>query len=393
MPLTEQITGLTATPLTSWEAHGVTYHTAEIEAVFSDLGTGPRGLSSAEAARRLVEAGPNELLEVRRRGPALLLLGQFKDFMVLVLLVSAAVAGAVGKPTDSLAIVAIVVLNALVGVLQELRAQRAIAALRAMAGLTATVLRDGVPTAVTAAELVVGDVVLLEAGRVVPADLRLAEAVQLQVQEAALLQAAEDPKTPLQRRLSAFGQRLAVAILGICAVVFVAGVLRGEPLAVMFLTAVSLAVAAIPEALTAVITIALALGARRMARERALVRRLPAVETLGSVTYICSDKTGTLTLNRMTVEEVVLDRHGGRSGWQASAGGGRRALLPWSRPVQRRVPRWFGGGAGRPDRGGAARLRGGGGVRQGRPRWGIPAPGGAALRLGSKVHDHVPRPG
>lgn len=354
-------------------------HAQPAEAVLASLDARPEGLTSAEAARRLAEVGPNELVEARRRGPLAMFADQFKDFMILVLLASAGVAGAVGKPTDALAIVAIVVLNAIVGFLQEFRAQRAIAALRALSGPGATVLRDGAPVTVAARELVPGDVVLLEAGRIVPADLRLLEAAQLQVQEAALtgesvpaekhprplhdeglplgdrrnmayrgtavsygrgvgvavatgmatelgriaalLQEAEDPKTPLQRRLAAFGQRLAVAILAICAVVFVAGLLRGEHAPTMFLTAVSLAVAAIPEALPAVITIALALGARRMAREKALVRRLPAVETLGSITTICSDKTGTLTLNRMTVEEVFLQRRAARASWRAEAGG------------------------------------------------------------------------
>jgi Ca2+-transporting ATPase len=361
------------------EGDGVVHHTSEIGEVFAAFRTGPAGLSATEAARRLQDTGPNELVEARRRGPLAMLADQFKDFLILVLLAAALVAGAVGKPTDALAIVAIVVLNAVVGFLQEHRAQRAIEALRAMSGLEATALRDGAPTVVVVGGLVPGDVVLLEAGSIVPADLRLIEVTQLRIQEAALtgesvpveknarllhdeglplgdrrnmayrgtavsmgrgrgvvvatgmatelgkiaalLQEAEDTKTPLQRRLAGFGQRLAVAILGICAVVFLAGLFRGEPAAIMFLTAVSLAVAAIPEALPAVITVALALGARRMARERALVRRLPAVETLGSITYICSDKTGTLTLNRMTVEEVFLDERAGRPGWRVASGG------------------------------------------------------------------------
>ncbi|RPH73928.1 MAG: HAD family hydrolase, partial [Candidatus Rokuibacteriota bacterium] len=256
-------------------------------------------------------------------------------------------------------------LNAAIGFVQEYRAERAMAALKAMAAPTATVLRDGATAVIPAADLVPGDVVLLEAGRIVPADLRLLEAARLRVEEAALtgesvpaektpaplpaeglpvgdrtnmaykgttvaygrgrgvvvatgmqtefgriaasLQQAEEVKTPLQRRLTRFGKNLSFAVLAICGVVFVAGLARGEPPLPIFLVAVSLAVAAIPESLPAVVTISLALGARKLVAKQALVRRLPAVETLGSVTYICSDKTGTLTLNRMRVEAYYCD--------------------------------------------------------------------------------------
>ena len=294
--------------------------------------------------------------------------------MIVVLLAAAVIAGFLGEPADTVAIVAIVVLNAAIGFVQEYRAENAMAALRKMAAHQARVLRNGEPASVPAAELVPGDIVLLEAGNVVPADLRVSESAQLRIGEAALTgesQPAEkqsrpvdpDPqsalgdrasmaykgtvvhygrgrgivvatgietelgriaemldersevKTPLQRRLAYFGRYLALAALAICAVIFAAGLLRGEPLVRMFLTSVSLAVAAIPEALPAVVTITLALGARRMLRLHALVRRLPAVETLGSVTYICSDKTGTLTENkmRMTVAYVVGQNGAGQS--------------------------------------------------------------------------------
>jgi Ca2+-transporting ATPase len=341
------------------------WHQEAVEAALAGLGTSRAGLGPAEAVRRLAEHGPNALAEARPRTALGMLAGQFTDFMILVLLGAAVVSGLVGDVEDTIAIVAIVLLNAVVGFVQEYRAERAMEALKAMAAPTATVVRDGRTAVMPAAEVVPGDVVLLEAGRVVPADLRLLEATNLRVEEAALtgesvpvdktteplhdemlpigdrknmaykgtvvtygrgrgvvvatgmatelgriatlLQEAGEVKTPLQRRLARFGRRLAVAVLAICAIVFAGGLARGEAPLLIFLTAVSLAVAAIPEALPAVVTISLALGARKMAGKKALVRKLPAVETLGSVTYICSDKTGTLTLNRMRVDEWYCD--------------------------------------------------------------------------------------
>ena len=287
---------------------------------------------------------------------------QFRDFMILVLIAAAFISGLLGDATDSIVILVIVLLNAVIGFVQEYRADRALAALQRLSSPHARVLRDGHWYRLSAQDLVPGDVVALEAGNKVPADLRLTEAAALRVDEAALtgesqpvdkrpeltlpaatplaerlnmaysgtlvvhgrgqgvvvgtgadtelgriadqLAGQELAQTPLQKRLAHFGQRLAWAVLAICAIVFLAGVLRGEDLTLMFLTAVSLAVAAIPEALPAVVTIALAVGARRMVRHHALIRRLPAVETLGSVTFICSDKTGTLTQNRMKVARV-----------------------------------------------------------------------------------------
>ncbi|MBI2902201.1 MAG: cation-translocating P-type ATPase [Candidatus Methylomirabilis oxyfera] len=341
------------------------WHPMSVEAVAEALNTSRRGLSAEEAGRRLVVHGPNVIAEARRRSALAMFLDQFTDFMILVLLAAAFVSGLIGEATETIAIVTIVVLNAVIGFVQEYRAERAMEALNAMAAPVATVLRDGRKVAVAAAGLVPGDVVLLEAGAIVPADLRLLEVASLRTEEAALtgesfpvekitealpeealplgdrrnmahkgtivtygrgsgvvvatgmeteigkiaglLQQTGEVKTPLQKRLADFGYRLSIAALAICALVVVAGIARGEAPLVMFLTGVSLAVAAIPEALPAVVTISLALGARKMVRKNALVRKLAAVETLGSVTYICSDKTGTLTVNRMQAEEFYCD--------------------------------------------------------------------------------------
>jgi Ca2+-transporting ATPase len=344
----------------------VAWHALPVTAVAAQCGTSiEHGLASAEAVRRLGAHGSNELRAPPRRSPAQILLGQFTDFMILLLIGAAIVSGVVGDAQDALAIVAIVILNAVIGFVQEYRAEKALRALQRMAALQARVLRDGAVDVVPAAELVTGDVVLLETGSIVPADLRLVEAALLGVEEAALtgesttvekstaalpdadtalpervdmvysgtivaggrgrgvvvatgmatelgriaalLAATEEAKTPLQRRLARFGRQLSAAAIAVCVAVFALGVARGESVALMFLTAVSLAVAAVPEALPAVITIALALGAQRLVRTNALIRRLPAVETLGSVTCICSDKTGTLTQNRMRVDAYFVE--------------------------------------------------------------------------------------
>ena len=351
------------------------------------LGVDPEaGLSEQEAERRARLCGPNEIPTARRRGPGRLLARQFSDFTILLLFAAALLAGLIGDPADAAAILAIVLLNGLIGFVQELRAERAAEALRALAAPGAKVRREGRVLRLAAAALVPGDVVLLEAGDVVPADLRLAEAARLQIDEsalsgesvpvekqsdpcgdpglaladrrsqawkgtvvtvgrgrglvvatggrtelgriAALLEQAEAPATPLQRRLALVGRRLALAALAICACVFVLGWLRGEPPLLMLLTAVSLAVAAIPEALPAVVTVSLALGARSLARRNALVRRLPAVEALGSVTFICADKTGTLTENRMQVESLHAD------GAEHARAQAPRRGEPWERLYQ-----------------------------------------------------------
>jgi len=346
------------------ESESIAWHQLTPKEVLERLQSSDMGLDSNEARRRFERYGPNELIEKRRKSWWMMLLDQFRDFMILVLIAAAVVAGLIGEPADSIAIAVIVLLNAVLGFVQEYRAEKAMAALKKLAAPSATVVRNGHPEAIGAEGLVPGDLVLLEAGKVVPADLRLTEAAQARIDEAALtgesvpvekdsaalpeadlpigdrhnmaykgtlvtygraqglvvatgmrtelgriatlLQGQEEGRTPLQKRLAAFGQNLAYAVLAICAIVLVAGLLRGEPPLLMFLTAISLAVAAIPEALPAVITISLALGAKKLVKQQALIRKLPAVETLGSVTYICSDKTGTLTLNRMTVEKVYV---------------------------------------------------------------------------------------
>ena len=341
------------------------WHKKSIEEVLKELGSGPAGLNTGETALRAEKYGSNSLKEKPKRTALAMFFDQFKNFMIAVLIAAALVSGAIGELLDSVVIAAIVILNAVLGFIQEYRAQKAMEALKKMAAPGASVIRDGKPASIPAAALVPGDIVLLEAGSVVPADLRLIEVASLKTEEAALtgeslsvekhvnpiaednlapgdrrniaysgtavsygrgkgvvtatgmdtelgkiagmLQDEEEMQTPLQKRLTVFGRKLVWAVLAICTTVFGFGLLRGEAPALMFLTAVSLAVAAIPEALPAVMSIALAMGARKMVKQNALIRKLLAVETLGSITYICSDKTGTLTQNKMTVEEIYLD--------------------------------------------------------------------------------------
>ena len=336
------------------------------EEVLDALKTDPRrGLAEGESRRRLENYGRNELHTAKGQGILLRFFSQFQDLMVLILLAAAAVSFAVswvkgdGEYVDSLIILAIVVVNAVIGTVQELRADKAIEALKKLSSPHAQVIRDGRRQRVESWELVPGDVVVLQAGDLVPADLRLLRSVELKAEESALtgesvpaekdadarcprnaplgerknmvfsstgvasgagvgvvtatgmdtamgqiarmLESEKAPQTPLQQRLKQTGKVLGAGVVLICGVIFLLGLLqRMEPLE-MFMIAISLGVAAIPEGLTAVVTIVLAMGIKRMAQKRAIVRHLPAVETLGSTQVICSDKTGTLTQNKMTV--------------------------------------------------------------------------------------------
>lgn len=340
-----------------------------VEEVFNEVQSSPAGLSSQEVASRLEKYGANTLQEGKKKSLLEKFVDQFKDFMILVLLVAAVVSmfahSGEPDPTDAIIILAVVLLNAILGVFQESKAEEAIEALKKMASPVASVLRDGHVEHVKGEDIVVGDIVILEAGDVVPADMRLFEVNTVKIEESALtgesvpvdkdlviptgdevgigdrtnmafsstnvtygravgvvtstgmntevgkianmLANTEEGKTPLQENQDALGKWLTIMILVIAVIIFVVGMLRGNEWTHMLLTAIAIAVAAIPEGLPAISTIILALGTQKMAQRNALVRKLPAVETLGGVEIICSDKTGTLTLNQMTVEKMVYD--------------------------------------------------------------------------------------
>lgn len=337
------------------------WHLLPLTEIAQLLNTTPSGIDATDAKQRLIEYGKNEIKDTKKKTILEMLLHQFTDFMILILIAAAIISGVLGDVIDTIIIIVIVVLNAIVGFVQEYRAEKAMEALKIMAASNARVIRNGETVDIPASELVQGDVVSLEAGNIIPADVRFFETHQVKVDESALtgeshnvekipnelfekdyalgdrinmgfkgtfiskgralgyviatgmntelghiakMIQTDEIQTPLQKRLNIFGKKLSVVILLLCTVIFAIGWLRGESVLNMLILSISLAVAAIPEAMPALVTITLAFGAKRLAKNNALIRKLPAVETLGSVTYICSDKTGTLTLNKMTVQEV-----------------------------------------------------------------------------------------
>ncbi|MFV8337734.1 cation-translocating P-type ATPase [Flavobacterium sp. LB3P21] len=337
------------------------WHLLPLSEITQLLNTTPSGIDDITASERLCEHGKNQIEDKKKKTVVQMVLSQLSDFMILILIAAAIISGIIGDLTDTIIILAIIIINAVVGFIQEYRAEKAMEALKNMAANHARILREGKTIDLPASDIVPGDVVVLEAGNVIPADVRFFETHQIKVDESALtgesnnveknteelpegnyalgdqtnmgykgtfvtngralayvvttgmhtqlghiakMIQTDETATPLQKRLAAFGKRLSVIILIICAVIFCIGWLRGESVLMMLITSISLAVAAIPEALPALVTIALAFGAKKLAKSNALIRKLPAVETLGSVTYICSDKTGTLTLNKMTVQEI-----------------------------------------------------------------------------------------
>ncbi len=342
----------------------MSFHDRTTKEVFRELNSSEKGLTSYEADKRLQQYGRNVLGRAKKLTLLKLTARQFTSPLVWVLLGAMGISFVVGERTDFYIIGVIVVLNTVLGVFQEYRAERAIEALQKLTALKARVLRDGREISIDAADLVPGDVVLLETGDKVPADLRLFETVNFQTQEAALtgestpvnkqtdvikkeagvadrknlaytstiitagraqgivistgtsteigkiatlIHETESVQTPLQKQLQRLSKWITILVLAIAAIVFAAGVLQGQPILMFLLAAIALAVAAIPEGLPAVVTVALALGVQRMAQRNALIRKLPSAETLGSCTVICADKTGTLTHNQMTVRKLWVD--------------------------------------------------------------------------------------
>jgi Ca2+-transporting ATPase len=340
------------------------YYSLNVADVLKSLKSSEDGLTEREARHRLEHYGPNELEEVRRISPLQIFLCQFKNVLIMILIVAVVLSAFIGDEIEALVIFVIVIFAVLLGFIQEYRAEKAIAALKRMAAPVAMVLRGGEDVEIPGRELVPGDVVLLETGSLVPADMRLLEEFNLRIDEAPLtgesvpvekgtlplrgevplgdrvnmaymgthavygrgegvvvatgmvtefgkiagaLQELEEKRTPLQENLDEMGKKLAFGALVVVSFIVFMGLMRGEDILEMFIWGVALAVAVVPEALPAVVTISLAIGVKRMVKRNALVRRLPAVETLGSTTFICTDKTGTLTQNKMVVREVFVD--------------------------------------------------------------------------------------
>ncbi|HQN94237.1 MAG TPA: calcium-translocating P-type ATPase, PMCA-type, partial [Prolixibacteraceae bacterium] len=347
------------------------YFNYSVKEVVEKLGTSAsEGLSGDEVKKRLAEYGPNEIKGKKKKPFILMFLSQFKSFMIIVLLIAAAISGVVGIMEgegllDTFIILGILILNAFIGAYQENKAESSLEALKKLSAPNTMVVRDGESKDVPTNELVPGDIVILETGDIIPADLRLIEAVNLKIQESSLtgesvpvdkftetlfgediplgdltnmafssgivtygrgkglvvgtgmntevgkiagmLEQAMETETPMSKRLEQLGKILGITALVICTVIFIVGILYGNSVLSMFMTAVSLAVAAIPEGLPAVSTVVLAIGVQRLVKKNAIIRTLPSVETLGSATVICSDKTGTLTQNKMTVVETVVN--------------------------------------------------------------------------------------
>jgi P-type Ca2+ transporter type 2C len=329
-----------------------------VDETFKTLNSSINGLNSSEAQKRLLEHGKNELVEEKKAGPITIFFGQFKDILILILLIAAVAAYFVGDTLDAIVILIVVIINAVVGFIQEYRAEKAMEKLKGLISAEAVVLRDGQEQKVPAGELTLGDIVLLEEGDNVPADLRIIESYDLLVDESAMtgeslpvekhpnilsddehgsenmafmetdvasgrgkgvvvetgmdteigkiaeMIQGEEEETPLQQKIAGLGKTLGLLAVVVCSVVFALEYFQGTPLVETFMTAVSLAVAAVPEGLPAILTLTLALGMQRMAKSNAIVRKLLAVETLGSCNVICTDKTGTLTLNQMTVRDA-----------------------------------------------------------------------------------------
>lgn len=347
--------------------NGVQWFQLSVKETLTALKTdSTRGLTSKEAQIRLAQVGSNLLKEKRKVSPLEIFLAQFTDFMVLVLLAATAISGLLGEYADAITIMAIVIVNAVLGFVQEYKAEKSMEALKKLSAPQAKVLRDGQQISIKAEDLVPGDIVILDTGDRVPADARLLTVVNLEVEESTLtgesvpvkkstqvlqesslsladrknmvhmgtvitrgrataavvatgmntemgqiadmIQEVEVEETPLQKRLAQLGRWLVFFCLAVCAMVVGTGIMRGEPVYRMFLAGVSLAVAAIPEGLPAIVTVALAIGVQKMIKRHAIIRRLPAVETLGCATVICSDKTGTITENEMTVREIYWNK-------------------------------------------------------------------------------------
>ena len=337
--------------------------------VIIELVTNPiEGLTTEEANIRLARDGENRLAGKKKKSLAVLFFSQINDAMIYILIAAAIISAAMGEISDSIVILIVILINALIGLIQESKAEKALEALKNLSTPKALVKRNGILLEIPSEQVVVGDIIIIDAGRYIPADLRLLESSNLKIEESAftgeslpsekeanliiteeklqigdmrnmafmstlstygrgtgvvvatgmnteigkiakMLDSEEEDSTPLQKKLSGLGKTLGFAAIGICTLIFIIGMFQGRDWLELLLTAISLAVAAIPEGLPAIVAIVLALGVQRMIKHNAIVKKLPAVETLGSVSIICSDKTGTLTINRMTVKKTFVNNN------------------------------------------------------------------------------------